>query len=262
MRQGRTTVAWVTVDRPAEITGNFDGIPIEFVHYGQQEAWALVPAAPWEDVGARPLLVEAITDEGARDQVVTKVEVQAYEFPVQSITIPPDRTNLLDPEIIEAERKMLRPIYLTVTPSRLWNGPFQVPVAGITSTEFGMRRSYNGGPATGYHGGTDIAAATGTPVYASASGVVVFSDDVQVRGKLIIIDHGAGLHSAYFHLSKREVEAGQNVEAGDKIGEVGNTGLSTGSHLHWETRVYDVPVDPYQWTEAEWDLPQPESIAE
>lgn len=237
--------------------GNFDGTPITFVHYSPTEAWALVPVAPWQTEGSRPLLIEAIAEDGARVQEVARIDVQMREFPVQAITIPPDRTGLLDPEIVEAERELLRPIYETVTPRRLWDGPFLVPAEGTTSTQFGARRSYNGGPATGYHGGTDIAAPEGTPVYASAPGMVAFSDDLQVRGKVIIIDHGAGLYSTYFHLSSREVDAGDEVAAGDKIGEIGNTGLSTGPHLHWELRVHNVIVDPYQWTETAALLPNP-----
>lgn len=256
--QGETTVVWVSTDRPAMITGSFDGVALTFIPYSPTQAWALVPVAPWHTVGSRPLLVYAESEEnGGRGYAVVPIDVQSAEFAEQSLQVPADRANLLDPEILAAEREMLRPIFGTVTPRRLWNQVFGMPTEGITTTTFAARRMYENGQVQSYHGGIDIAAEEGTPVYAPADGTVVFSDDVQVRGKLIIIDHGAGLHSAYFHLSQRDVARGDVVSAGDKIGEIGNTGFSTGAHLHWEMRIYNVTVDPAQWIRIEWNLPNP-----
>jgi murein DD-endopeptidase MepM/ murein hydrolase activator NlpD len=70
------------------------------------------------------------------------------------------------------------------------------------------------------------------------------AEALAVRGNAVIIDHGAGLHTGYWHLSKIDVKPGQAVQAGDKLGEVGTTGLSTGWHLHWEARIGATPVDP------------------
>ena len=70
-----------------------------------------------------------------------------------------------------------------------------------------------------------------------------------MRGKVVIIDHGLGVFSSYYHLSEMAVEAGQEVERGHPVGKVGSTGLSTGSHLHWEIRVGGVYVDPLRWTQ-------------
>ena len=73
------------------------------------------------------------------------------------------------------------------------------------------------------------------------------AETLAVRGNAVILDHGAGLHTGYWHLSKIDVNVGQQVKAGDKLGEVGTTGLSTGAHLHWEMRVGVTPVDPLTW---------------
>ena len=81
-------------------------------------------------------------------------------------------------------------------------------------------------------------------MYAPADGKVVLAEPLQVRGQVVILDHGLGVMSGYWHLSQIDVTAGQFVEEGQVIGLVGNTGLSTGSHLHWEVRVGGVPVDP------------------
>jgi len=84
-------------------------------------------------------------------------------------------------------------------------------------------------------------------VLAAASGIVVLAEELQVRGRAVILDHGAGVMSGYFHLSEIGVETGDRVSAGQVLGSVGATGLVTGSHLHWEMRVNGVAVNPQDW---------------
>jgi len=95
----------------------------------------------------------------------------------------------------------------------------------------------------------DIAAGEGTPVIAAAAAVVALAEPLQVRGNAVILDHGAGVHSAYYHLSRIDVAVGEPVRQGQQIGLVGATGLSTGAHLHWEVRVGEIFVNPLEWTE-------------
>jgi murein DD-endopeptidase MepM/ murein hydrolase activator NlpD len=85
-------------------------------------------------------------------------------------------------------------------------------------------------------------------VLAPASGVVVFDDTLELRCGVLIIDHGLGVMTGYYHLSESLVEVGQVVTAGQPIGRVGSTGLSSGPHLHWDLRILNVPVDPSRWT--------------
>jgi murein DD-endopeptidase MepM/ murein hydrolase activator NlpD len=84
-------------------------------------------------------------------------------------------------------------------------------------------------------------------VLSPAKGRVVLAEPLQVRGNAVILDHGRGVMTGYWHLSRIDVSVGQEVEAGDLLGLVGNTGLSTGAHLHWEVRVMGIQVDPLQW---------------
>ena len=117
------------------------------------------------------------------------------------------------------------------------------PTKGWLTSSFGMRKS----PFTGkkkLHEGYDIAARTGTPVYVTADGVVTRSETTPGYGKLIVIDHGYGYRTYYAHNSKNLVRAGHRVKRGEKIAEVGNTGRSTGSHVHYEIRRNGVPVNP------------------
>jgi murein DD-endopeptidase MepM/ murein hydrolase activator NlpD len=84
-------------------------------------------------------------------------------------------------------------------------------------------------------------------VYCPAPGKVVLAETLQVRGNVVIVDHGRGVMSGFWHLSQINVKSGDEVWAGQVVGLVGSTGLSTGAHLHWEMRVNGVPVDPLQW---------------
>jgi murein DD-endopeptidase MepM/ murein hydrolase activator NlpD len=140
-----------------------------------------------------------------------------------------------------------------VSPEPLWQDAFQEPVNDYLeiSSTFGARRSTNGGPYNRYHEGVDFSAYGGTPVLAPAGGVVVVAEPLYVRGGAVIIDHGLGVYSGYYHLSEVLVEAGTAVSPGDPIGAVGTTGLSTGNHLHWDLLIGTTWVDAAAWLEQD-----------
>lgn len=117
------------------------------------------------------------------------------------------------------------------------------PTKGWITSYFGMRKS----PFTGrrvMHEGLDIAANTGTPVYATADGIVARVDYSRGYGKTVVIDHGYGYRTIFGHNSKILVKSGQRIKRGDRVSFVGNTGQSTGPHLHYELRLNGVPIDP------------------
>ena len=127
--------------------------------------------------------------------------------------------------------------------SLLASTPTIWPVRGWITSSFGQRMS----PFTGrlqMHEGLDIAARPGTPVKASAEGVVIYSGWKSDFGKLVTIDHGYGYRTRYGHMSKIYVKNGQRVKRGDTVGAVGSTGRSTGPHLHYEVKVRGLPVNP------------------
>jgi murein DD-endopeptidase MepM/ murein hydrolase activator NlpD len=122
--------------------------------------------------------------------------------------------------------------------------PSVLPAKGSISSEFGMRESPFHPGFVGMHNGIDVAAEEGTPVTATADGVVVFAGNNGSFGKLVTIDHGFGITTKYGHNSIIMVKKGEHVVRGQSIATVGNTGRSTGAHSHYEVAIYDKPVDP------------------
>jgi len=135
-----------------------------------------------------------------------------------------------------------------------------VPVAARISSGFGWRKhpiikDAAGNPADRHHNGYDLSCPQGTPIYAAGDGVVEFAGWNKGYGNLTRIDHGGGLSTRYGHQSKLQVKTGQRVKAGQLIGLVGSTGMSTGPHLHFEVRVKGTPVDPGLYLPAINSLP-------
>ena len=128
---------------------------------------------------------------------------------------------------------------------KYWTEPFIQPVQGRISTEFGLYRYTNGSKTATRHTGIDIAAAEGTNVPASNAGRVVFAGDVIITGNSVVIEHGGGLKTYYYHLSAINVKEGDLVEQGDIIGKVGSTGYATGPHLHFEVKLGEYPLSPW-----------------
>ena len=127
-----------------------------------------------------------------------------------------------------------------------WRQKFIWPVYGRLSGKFGSQRVYNGTPGS-YHSGLDIATgASGTPFVAPADGVVTLAvhSAFSLEGRLLMIDHGMGLNSAFLHCSNHAVQEGDVVRQGQYIANIGKTGRATGPHLHWSIKWRDLRLDP------------------
>ena len=129
------------------------------------------------------------------------------------------------------------------TTPRLWSAPFLRPRSSRITSRFGSGRVFNG-RLTSSHLGVDFSGAVGAPVVAANRGVVAIVDDFFLAGNVVYIDHGAGVLTGYFHLSKVLVAQGDTVARGQQIGLVGATGRVTGPHLHWSARYGALTVDP------------------
>lgn len=245
-RQGETLLIAVHTTGPVTLQGSlFDRtFPLfeeEGVYYAAVGVHALAEPGLYE-------LTLTATD-GAEGQASVSVGVVVREgsYGYERIDLPPSRSDLLDPTLVTAEQARIAEVQALLTPVRRWRGPFRQPVEAALSSYFGTRRSYNGGPYTSYHTGLDFDAGQGTAVLAPADGTAVLAEPLAVLGNAVVLDHGWGVLTAYGHLSEILVTVGQEVHAGDVIGRVGNTGLSTGAHLHWEVWAGGVSVDGRQW---------------
>jgi murein DD-endopeptidase MepM/ murein hydrolase activator NlpD len=129
---------------------------------------------------------------------------------------------------------------------RLAAAPTLWPVQGRITGSFGERIDpFNGEGA--FHRGVDISSDVGTRVIAPADGIVEFSDQMNGYGRTVVIDHGNGISTLYGHLSGFTVSPGQLIHRGDTLGYVGQTGRSTGPHLHYEVRILNTPVNPHKY---------------
>ena len=248
--QGETGEVWVTTVAPFPPTGRFQGRELVFIGEGRDKNGfhfaALIPTGALDKPGEKPLRIRV--GDAAWEQPVRVLEGQ-YE--TQHIVLPPSKDGLLAPKKLKNERELLAAIWKRVTGPPKWSEPFRFPIGeGFHRTSpYGTRRSYNGGPVASYHAGSDWGAPEGTPILAPAPGVVVLAENLDVRGGAVVVDHGAGVYSNFWHMSRIDVQPGDVVQPGDQLGLVGTTGLSTGAHLHWEIRVNGLAVDPMQWTE-------------
>jgi murein DD-endopeptidase MepM/ murein hydrolase activator NlpD len=250
--QGGAAVVQVASASAAAAVADFAGRQYPLLA-SEDVFWGVLGVPANEPPGAYPVLVTLVTADGRTlRQLEASLTVTAAGFPVEYVELEPSVAALLDPAIVQEEIDHRAAIYSVFTPERLWSGPFLLPVQGPITGVYGSGRSYNGGPVTDYHRGTDIAAEEGTPVVAANTGRVAFAGDLAVRGRSVILDHGAGVFSAYHHLSALAVVEGQLVTKGDLIGAVGHTGLAEGPHLHWEIVVRGVEVDALLWTQAEY----------
>ncbi|MHB1039088.1 MAG: M23 family metallopeptidase [Desulfobacteria bacterium] len=193
--------------------------------------------------GPAPLFAEGFRGN-ARLLAETVVVVSPRKFAVQELTLPKgmaefDNATLarIGAEAAELSRRLSR-----VTPPR-WRTPFLPPVEEYRPANFGVRRVINGDPRMP-HAGVDIRLPAGTPVRAIADGRVAFAGEQFFGGRSVVIDHGGGVFSVYYHLMEFSVADGQEISRGDRVGSIGATGRATGPHLHFGVRVPGGRVDP------------------
>ncbi|MFW5843536.1 MAG: M23 family metallopeptidase, partial [Spirochaetota bacterium] len=183
--------------------------------------------------------------------VSRNVSVEPREFRREEIPLNAAMTALRatpDPAKAEEARELLALLGRFDLESFFHTTPFVLPVTGARRTsEFGDRRLFryvDGTSAQAIHNGLDLAAPVGTPILAAGDGRIVFAAPRIITGETVVIEHLPGVYSLYYHLDQIDVQEGELVEQGSRIGTLGNTGLSTGPHLHWEVRAAGIPVDP------------------
>ncbi len=212
--------------------------------------YALVPASFYAKPGVRKLVVVTV-ERGRKHYYAFNTEVYAGAYKVEKLHVAPSRAKISSKnrKRISAETKEAMRIYRTSTPKLYIKAPLALPLQSRITSAFGNRRLFNG-VLKSYHSGTDFHAPVGTPIYAVAAGKVVLAKDRFFAGNSVIIDHGQGIYTCYYHLSRIKVKPGTWVKKGTLVGLAGATGRVTGPHLHYSVRVNGVQVDPVAFTET------------
>lgn len=248
-KQGRTLVIRAQVYQPGALTARFLSRDLRFVPDGQDYV-ALVGIPRFTPPGIYPLEMVFVGNDNATTTLTRGVSLSPGGYETETIKVPADLDALLDEALLSSEEGFLVQVMTPFTEQRLWTGPFVLPTGGDVASAFGTARTYQSGDvsvAGRFHSGADFAMPVTTPIYAPADGVVAWVGALEVRGNATIINHGWGVYTGYWHQAGINVQAGQQVRQGEKIGSVGDTGLVTGAHLHWELWVAGVQVDPLQW---------------
>ncbi len=254
LSQGQTAEIQLSGGAGLSLNGSLNEHTLNFFPDTEENYIALQGVHAMAEPGLYPLNIQVNPPDNSEFTFSQMVLVQAGDFPYdRTLSVDPAT---LDPETNRTENELWSHLSSTVSPDKIWSGIFSLPVdpdhPGCYPSRFGNRRSYNGSEYLYFHTGLDFCGEVGDPIYAAASGIVVFADSLTVRGKATMIDHGLGIFTAYMHQSEILVSVGEHVEQGQLIGRVGETGRVEGPHLHFEVLVGGVQVDPIEWLNREY----------
>jgi peptidase M23-like protein len=257
---GRGTVAWIRVtadstppsDTLTAVEGEVEGEPLHFEPRRAGGYRALLPI-PLEGGDTLPLRLMLHREAGS-DTAQVLLTVARENYPRERLRVGPRMAHPDSAAAARIEREVAQARAIARashgTPA-LWVGAFRVPRSSRITSRFGAAREFNG-EITSRHLGTDFAGEVGAPVNAPARGVVALVADFYLAGHALYLDHGGGLVTGYFHLSRTLVAVGDTVLPGQPVGEVGRTGRVTGPHLHWIARYGAINVDPMSLVELPW----------
>lgn len=244
--QGEVVEIKVSGNDLIAVEGRMGKEKIYFFPKGSHVFTALVGADVEAKPGLAKLFLTLTSYGGAEQRREIALKVKAKAFHTESFSVPPG-FDQMSPETLEEVRReqaAFARVFAAPVRDRLWEGPFLRPVTHEASaSSFGSRRIINGMPRSP-HSGTDLSAPMGTEVMASNHGRVVLVGNFFFAGGSIVLDHGGGLFTMYFHLSELKAEEGAMVKKGDVIALSGATGRVTGPHLHWGARLANARVDP------------------
>ncbi len=245
--QGKTLSIHLETSGPATLTGTFIGYPVQFVTQDTNHHDAIFGIHAFTGAGLYPMVITITGADGVSTGYTIRIRVDDGGYGSEEISLDTTQQDLLTPQVMEPEWDRVATLMSGFTAQRYFDGLMGLPSTGPVTSQFGTRRTYNGGLLDTFHSGTDFGAAPGSPILAPAAGVVILAENLPVRGNATMIDHGWGVITGYWHQSEIQVSVGDVVMPGQTIGLVGSTGRSTGPHLHWEMWVSGVQVDPMQW---------------
>lgn len=254
---------------PLDVAITLDGAPLA-VYWSGDGYLAPVVFGFDEPAGEHAIGIRAHNPAtGETLETTETITVIPFNYPDESLALAFALLPLLDPDMNIAEEQHLNEIYSARSPALNWTWPFSFPApAPLVTSRFGGSRSYNSGMWRSHHTGIDFRRGLGDTILAAAGGRVAAAELLDVRGNVVIIDHGFGVFTQYAHMQDLQVTAGEVVRAGQVIGTVGSTGRTNGPHLHFEVIVNGQPVDPIRWMALApgfWpprEVPEEEAAAE
>lgn len=230
---------------------------------GDRQVMVLAKNGQWIAVVGLPLDLptgshELLIGEGTARKTL-RFEVKDKRYPEQHITLKDSSKVNLSPA---NEERATREIAAIGELKRHWREAgdtetnFQLPAEGRLASRFGLRRIFNGEPRAP-HSGLDVAVPRGTPIKAAARGKVLATGNYFFNGNTVFIDHGNGLITMYCHLDRIDVQSGEPVAQGQRVGAAGSTGRSSGPHLHWSVVLNGTMVDPELFLVAKQKTKEP-----
>ncbi len=226
----------------------FDKHNISFFKYPNKTDtyYALVPVSYYKKLGKYKIIISYIKNNKKIFKGIS-IKIIDGKYKSETITVAKGKVSLNkeNKKRTKKEHASAMKIYNTTTDTLYIKDKSIEPISSPITSSFGKKRVYNGSLKS-YHSGTDFKAKIGTEIKAINDGIIVISEDRFYAGNSIVIDHGQGLYSCYFHLSKMNYKSGDFIKKGDILGLSGSTGRVTGPHLHFSFRVNGIQVDPLQ----------------
>ncbi len=236
-----------------------DGLDYKSVKFGKKsfqifnnpldtrKKYAIIPFSYYEKPENKTLKIAYVQNEKVKYETLL-LKVIDGEYEKEEISVSKDKVNPKGKEVkkrISKEYNEAMKIYNTVTQKSYINSPFIMPMESKITSSFGKARTYNGS-LKGYHSGTDFRAKIGTPVVAVNDAKVALVKDRFYSGGTVLLDHGEGIYTCYFHMNKFDVKKGDLIQKGQLLGYSGQSGRVTGPHLHFSARINGIQVDPLQ----------------
>ena len=233
-------------DSVVSVSGEMAGEPLHFAR-STRGTYRAIGAVPVDSAASTSAQVVIGRKSGRADTVNKVIDLPRFPPPSEKLAVAPRFGQQLDSALearVERESAIAREIgRRSHDRPRLWSAPFARPRPSAITSQFGTGRTFNG-QVTSRHLGVDFRGVSGAPVRAANRGVVALVDTFYLGGRIIYVDHGEGVVTAYMHLSRALVAVGDTVARGQRIGLVGATGRVTGPHLHWAARYGQLTANP------------------